>query len=387
MKKIVAIDARMVLPFPHGIGRYVKNIATGLADMAASKELPYEPVFLIDRKFSGLLPSRFTSVPMKSAFLKPSEIMELPKVLKTLRASLYHSPSFSSLAYASCPWIATVHDLNHLHFGDFSKKVYYQFLLKRFARKSQALLTVSEFAKEELTQWLGCSPDKIEVVVNALDPEFSRPLRSPGVSPVVFPVVFPVAFNEKWPGVRSGEYFVCLSNAKPHKNLPFLVKAYLQAREKQPDLPVLVLSADRAELAELGFDAEGVVFTSKLNDFDAKVILQHARAAFFPSLYEGFGLPPLEAIMSGVAVSVSDIPPHREGLQDFTGPSVRWFNPGKSEDWVQAFLNWKEIPAPDSLIQSQPFLAARERAGERYSVSRLSSHMDRIYRRVLRIES
>jgi glycosyltransferase involved in cell wall biosynthesis len=371
MKKIVAIDARMVLSVPHGIGRYVKNLAVGLSELAQSQELPYEPVFLTDRRFPGLLPSRFTAVPVRSAFLKPAEILELPRILKSLRASLYHSPSFSSLAYSPCPWIATVHDLNHLHFGDLSKKAYYHLLLRRFAKNAEALLTVSEFAKQELSQWLPYPADQIEVVMNALDPDFSAPLKNQ------------IPFKEKWPGVRSGEYFVCLSNAKPHKNLPLLVRGYLQAREQSKNLPLLVLSADRSEL---GFDLpgeSGVVFTSKLNDQDAKMILLHARAAFFPSLYEGFGLPPLEAIMSGVPVVVSNIPPHREGLQDFAHPFIRWSNSSKPEEWVQAFVQWNELPTPSSLRESETFLAARQKAQERFSVQRLASHMDQIYRRVL----
>jgi glycosyltransferase involved in cell wall biosynthesis len=374
MKKILVIDGRMVLPHPHGIGRYVKNIATGLAEIAGAGDLPYEPVFLIDQRFPGLLPSRFTSIPVKSPFLKPSEILELPRVLKSLRANLYHSPSFSSLAYAPCPWIATVHDLNHLHYGDVSKRVYYQLLLKRFAKKAEALLTVSEFAKAEMCRWVPCEPEQIEVVVNALDPDFAMPLKAPG------------PFKEKWEGVRSGEYFVCLSNAKPHKNLLFLVKAYLEARKTSKTLPLLVLSADRSELDFEVPNASGVVFTSKLDDQDAKMILQHARAAFFPSLYEGFGLPPLEAMMSGVSITVSDIPPHREGLQDFGGRHVQWFDPKSTSDWVGAFTNWNELPTPQSLRESEHFLASRQRAGERYSVKRLASHMDRIYRRMLRVD-
>jgi glycosyltransferase involved in cell wall biosynthesis len=375
VKKIIVIDARMVLPVPHGIGRYVKNIAVGLSELAQSQELPYEPVFLTDRRFSGYIPSQFVTVPVRSAFLKPSEILELPRILKVLKASLYHSPSFSSLAYSPCPWIATVHDLNHLHFGDLSKKVYYRLLLRRFAKKSKALLTVSEFAKQELSQWLPYPADQIEVVMNALDPDFSAPLRNQ------------TDFKEKWPGVRSGEYFVCLSNAKPHKNLPFLVRAYLQARERAKDLLPLVLSADRSEL---GFDVpegSGLVFTSKLNDQDAKMILRHARAAFFPSLYEGFGLPPLEAMMSGVAVVASDIPPHREGLHDFAHPLMRLLSPIKFDDWIRAFVQWNELPTPASIRDSEAFQAARLRAQERFSIQRLASHMDQIYQRVLRMNS
>jgi hypothetical protein len=227
--------------------------------------------------------------------------------------------------------------------------------LRRFAKKSKALLTVSEFAKQELSQWLPYPADQIEVVMNALDPDFSAPLRNQ------------TDFKEKWPGVRSGEYFVCLSNAKPHKNLPFLVRAYLQARERAKDLLPLVLSADRSEL---GFDVpegSGLVFTSKLNDQDAKMILRHARAAFFPSLY--------------------DIPPHREGLHDFAHPLMRLLSPIKFDDWIRAFVQWNELPTPASIRDSEAFQAARLRAQERFSIQRLASHMDQIYQRVLRMNS
>ena len=91
--------------------------------------------------------------------------------------------------------------------------------------------------------------------------------------------------------------------------------------------------------------------------------------------------------MSGVAIVVSDIPPHREGLHDFALPYVRWLSPLNPDEWVRALTQWKELPTPASLRESQTYLAARQRATERFSVRRLATHMDQIYRRVLRMGS
>jgi glycosyltransferase involved in cell wall biosynthesis len=377
----VIIDARMVFPHPHGIGRYVKNIATGLAEISKSRELGYQPLFLVDQRFSGLIPSCFETVPLKSEFLKPSEILEIPQVLKRWGADLYHSPSFSSLAYSPCPWIVTVHDLNHLQFGNWKQKAYYRLILRRFSRQARALLTVSEFAKTELCDWLSFPPSRIEVVYNALDPGFARPLEdlSGGSG------FRELSASKGW-ALEAGNYFLCLSNPKPHKNLGFLIRAYAQAiSDSQKRLPPLMLSADRSELGEIPANVlDSIVFTSKLTDVEARLALENARAAFFPSVYEGFGLPPLEAIVSGTPVFVSDIPPHREGLRDFQGPWVSWLKPNVRSDWVDAWLQISRettaLATPEEMRVSPRFASERKQALERYSVKRLAEHMDRIYR-------
>jgi glycosyltransferase involved in cell wall biosynthesis len=395
----VVVDARMVFPQAHGIGRYVKNLAIGLAELAERRALSYEPIFLTDHRYSGLLPSVFESVPVQAPFLNPSELLEIPSHLKRIGADAYHSPSFSSLAYAPCPWIATVHDLNHLKYGNAKQKIYYHVLLKRFAKKASALLTVSEFAKKELVDWLHLASARVDVAYNAIEPSFVKPLQP--FTDADRSEFQALSDRQGW-NVRSGEYFICLSNSKPHKNLSFLIRAYLDAckgadytNPRQSAIPKLLVSirADELDFSPDGPLKDQVLFTSHLDDREARLVLTHARAAVFPSQYEGFGLGPLEAIVSGTPVLVSDIAPHREGLCDFNKAGwTQWLSPMDSKAWSQAFQalslgGHATLDEPSVMHADSRFIAARNAAIERYSVKRLAEHMDRIYAGVLGMKS
>ena len=378
VKKRLVIDARMVFPQTHGIGRYVKNLAIGLAEIEKERGLAYEPVFLVGHKHPGLLPNAFEAIPVRAPFLNPSELIEIPSQLKRLGADLYHSPSFSSLAYSPCPWIATIHDLNHLKFGNMKQKIYYRLLLKRFAKNARALLTVSEFAKSELSEWLLLPTSQIEVVYNALESGFVNQVQ---ISSDSARKEFQNLAEQKGWKVRSGEYLICLSNSKPHKNLPHLIDSYVKAAGPA-SLPLLISVGP----SEVAIPANGqVILTSHLNDIEARLVLAHARAAVFPSQYEGFGLGPLEAMVGGTPLLVSDIAPHREGLRDFAVKHTHWMKWLKSDDltgWSEAISDLA-ISDPAGMRVDPRFAAARKAALDRYSVKRLAEHMDRIYTNVL----
>jgi glycosyltransferase involved in cell wall biosynthesis len=337
----VVIDARMVGPVLHGLGRYVSLMVRGLARLGP---LPYQPLVL------GTAGLGFERRETRSPFLHPGELLEIPRLLRREGAALYHSPTFSSLpgALMPCPWIVTVHDLIHLRYGGLARKAYYRGLLRPFARGARALLTVSGASKRELDAWAGVPS---EVVTNALDPSFvSTSARA------------------------SGNYFFCLSNPKPHKNVGLLVEAYSAFRAQAgPGAPELVLSLAPPR------PVPGVRGTGELPEAEASALVAGARAVFFPSLEEGFGLPPLEAAAIGVPIYVSAIPPHREVLSDLAPAEAGWVEPRDFHGWVNAFHRAMRGEVPGASA------ASRARLAERFSVERLARHMDRIYRRVLGI--
>ncbi|MBU6376087.1 MAG: glycosyltransferase family 4 protein [Bdellovibrionales bacterium] len=313
-KRKLVIDARMVGSVPHGIARYVSLIARTFE--RSLSELPVEPWYLIDFGRNPQPDSRSfpkeRCIAVKAPFLSVRELWEVPKLLKREGASWFWSPSFSSYLGLPCPWMVTVHDLNHLYFGSLFQKLYYRFLLKPFCLQAARVLTVSEFSRGELANWLGLSRDQIAIVPNAIDPDF---------------VTASVVSLSEAP--QKG-YFLCLGSPKPHKNVRVLLEAYCSLRASQAalgvDVPELVLSGVRSAVdlrLPQAFD-EGVRFMPSIPENELKSWIAGAIAMVFPSTYEGFGLPPVEAAALGTPVIVSDISAHREGLRS-VAREVFWF--------------------------------------------------------------
>jgi glycosyltransferase involved in cell wall biosynthesis len=342
-KKRVIIDARMVGGVGHGIGNYVLDLAASLKERA----LPFELFFLVAKGSNSPLrsyPHRESSL----RFLHPLEPWLLARELEG--ADLFHSPSFMSLASYPCPHVQTVHDLNHLRFGSLPQKIYYRRLLLPSLRSARALLSVSRGAAEEIRGWLrGFGVEKeIELAPNA--------------------IAAPAA-PEKKILERMGlkEYFFCLSNPKPHKNLEMLARAHYNARSRGDCLP-LALSAK-------GEFQEGVVWLGALAPGEITALFEGARALLFPSLYEGFGRPPLEAALAGCPPVVSDIPVHREALSGVK--EAEFLSPTDPRAWEEKMLALSQAPRKPVSEESRGWIRRT------YSLARLGDKMEAIYRAAL----
>ena len=163
---IVAIDARMIGPYGHGIAEYVRDLVLGLQDI---KDRKYEIHLLISKNLpQNDVLRNFPHTLVKAPFLSARELLEVPRVLNKLKANLFHSPSFSAFPFLPIPAIYTVHDLIHLHFGTWAQKAYYQFVLKPTLLRAAQVCTVSNFSRKEIAQWLGWPEERIAVVKNAI---------------------------------------------------------------------------------------------------------------------------------------------------------------------------------------------------------------------------
>ena len=186
----------------------------------------------------------------------------------------------------------TIHDLIHLHVRDeqaLFKAAYYRFVVRPSARKADHVLTVSEYSKAEIVKWAGILPEKVVVVGNGVGPEFkpSGPSYQPG---------FP--------------YILYVGNRKLHKNVPRLLAAFSQVAQQVPEVRLMLSGAPDDNTCHLALRLgiyNRLVFAGHIAEPELPAFYRGASVVTLPSLYEGFGLPPLEAMACGTPVVVSGI--------------------------------------------------------------------------------
>jgi len=207
------------------------------------------------------------------------------------------------------PSVVTVHDLGYLHLPDTHPRLerwYLDWSTRRHARIAQRLIADSEATRHDLIQCYNASPEKIRVVYPGRDES-----------------LLPVVDRDQIERAESrydvaGDYLLYLGTLRPRKNLYRLVQAFARAK-RDLDTSVSLVLAGKAgphamELAQLADElhiADSVVFTGYIRDEDKAALLSGALGLVFPSLYEGFGLPLLEAMSCGVPIltsSVSSLP-------------------------------------------------------------------------------
>src|SRR6266404_606393 len=259
----ILYDARWI--GPHGIGRFAGQLAKLLPELRElqRKRRPWHP---LDPALLGLELWR-----------------EGPK--------LFFSPGYNSPVGWPKPFVFTLHDLNHLCVSENSnalKRAYYQHVIRPACHRAAFVLTVSEYSKREIMAWAGVDFGKIINVGNGVGEPFT---------------VNGAKYEPGYP------YLLYVGSHKPHKNLPQLLQAYAisgickDIRLVMTGIPSRELTASVDELSLNG----NVHFVGTANNEDLARLYRGALGFVFPSLYEGFGLPPLEAMACGVSVLASNV--------------------------------------------------------------------------------
>ncbi len=301
----------------HGISRYALEMACRL------------PALAPDLRISGLtgpegLPTGLGTltprIPLHRCpvdFLSPLEQPALAGSLAVLKPDLFHATSFSLPALWPGRLVATLHDANHLalaeNYGP-GRRAYYKLIVGPRAKRAQALITVSEFSREELARYLGLSPYRLQVIPNGVDARYQQPVPSELKD-----------FRERH-GLPP-RFFLTVGNTKAHKNLGLLA-------DIAESLPVpMVLLAGKGAAWELGFP-EGTIELSEVPEDDMPRLYGAATALLMPSRYEGFGLPVLEAMACGCPVVAA----RTSSLPEVTGESALLLSPDDKDGWREAAL-------------------------------------------------
>lgn len=305
-----------------GIGRYLRTILHSILD---NIENQYILLGNSDELKSYRLYDNVEIIELGNKIYSPLEHIELKRKIPV--CDIFFSPHFIT-PFFNLPAkkrITTVHDTFHLSdMADFGilKKAYLKFLYRNAIVKSDLILTVSHATERSLASIFPKSIGKIKVIYNSVDLDILN--KSSETSP------------------ESVEYALFVGNIKPHKNLLRLVNVF--KRMNNNDFKLVIVGDKEnfingiTDFDKILIDQDNIIFTGKVSD--EKLVSYYSNAEFliFPSLFEGFGYPPLEAMLCGTPVVSSSI----EVIKEICGEAVYYFNPFDENDMFEKITNFIE---------------------------------------------
>lgn len=211
--------------------------------------------------------------------------------LRRLRSGVYFSPGFNGPIRAPIPFVFSIHDLIHLRFPEASspvRRAYYRLIVLPASRRAFRVITGSEYSRGTILDWTGLPPERVVAVGYGVSGDFA-----PGGA----------RYEPGYP------YFLYVGRREPHKNIPRLVEGFAASRASAAIRLLFTGSPERRieELAARHRVRGAIHFTGTLSDPDLAACYRGAVALAFPSLYEGFGLPIIEAMACGVPVLASNV--------------------------------------------------------------------------------
>ncbi len=284
----------------HGIGRFARHVLA---------ELDYRPV------------------PLAIHPAAPLDSWRLARALSGLtRKDLFFSPGYNSPLFCPSPFVFTIHDLSHIYCPENTSPVirlYYATVMKRACQRAVRILTVSEFTRTQIIEWSGVPSEKVFNVGCGVDAAYR-----PGGDSYGFPF----------------SYLLCVSNRKRHKNEFRVVEAFAKSGLGAQTKLVFTGNPTReiTECIERHHVSEAVHFVGTVPEEKLPALYRGAKALVFPSLYEGFGLPVLEAMACGTPVVTSNT----TAMPEVAGDAALLVDPTSVEQIAKAM---KQVVSDQSL--------------------------------------
>ena len=313
--KKVAIDARMI--GMSGIGTYIQNLmSAGIYDIALGRADEI-------KKYSNV--SEIIDYDVKIYGIK--EQLKFPyRSLKKMKPDILHIPHYNVPIFYRGRMFVTIHDLTHLVLPEILPNkfayIYAWVMLWIACHKAEKIFTVSENTKKDILRYYKIDPNKIVVTYNGVNSERFRKKELDEYS----------YLYEKYSIPKNKKILMYVGNLKPHKNLKRLLEAFSQIEQKENSILILVGKAfDTHDVSEYEDEyriRDKVIHTGMVSDEELVDFYNLADIFVFPSLYEGFGLPPLEAMACGTPVACSN----SSSLPEVVGDAAVMFDATNVDD-------------------------------------------------------
>jgi glycosyltransferase involved in cell wall biosynthesis len=314
---MIRIGVNALYLIPGSVGGteiYLRNLLVALAEIDSVNQY-----FVFTNRETGadLVPPRPNFIhspqPVRASF-RPARILweqfALPLAVRGHQLNVLFNPGFTAPLGGGCPMVTVFHDLQHQRHPEYFRWFdlpFWNFFVRASARRSAGWIAVSQATRDDLQDYYGVNA---EVIHHGVEPQF-----------------FEIATRR-----QPKDYLLCVSTTHPHKNLERLLRVHAQTK----DAPRLVLTGVRGlaakEIESLAGDA--VQITGWIPREQLYELYRCALGFVYPSTFEGFGMPVLEAMAAGVPVACSEIPP----LREIAGSTVHHFDPSSDRQIQNALM-------------------------------------------------
>jgi glycosyltransferase involved in cell wall biosynthesis len=314
-----------------GIGHYTLELARALAALAPEHEFEVVSPSPFPTTFTPAPNLHFIDAHARGLRRRYWWPVGLPLYCRSASFALFHGTNFDLPYWTNCPTVLTIHDLSLLLFP----QTHEEHLVRRarrvlplMVRKATAIITPSETVKRELCEHLGVSGDKVFAI-----PEAARVCFYPAPASETEPV-------RQRLGIQP-EFLLFVGTVEPRKNLLTLARAFGRIAKTHARIQLVIagqkgwLSDDLMAYLEGSEIHDRVLFTGHLSDDDLRALYSGCRVFVYPSLYEGFGLPLLEAMACGAPVVTSNV----GSIVETVGPTAWLISPTDANELAQAITS------------------------------------------------
>ncbi|MFC1687810.1 glycosyltransferase family 4 protein [Patescibacteria group bacterium] len=332
----IGIDARFYGTTGKGLGRYTQKLIEYLERFDQENEYV---ILLRKENWDQYTPhnNNFHKVLADYQWYTLQEQIQFPRLLSQQKLDLVHFPHFNVPVFFKGKFIVTIHDLILTHYptiraSTLSPILYmfkhraYKYVITKAVKKAQKILTVSEFTKNDIIKHFHLTdPSRVAVTYEGVD------------------IPNDIISNDEKDNLLkrftiTKPYVLYVGNVYPHKNLEKFIKAFKDIITRDKDLLFVLVGKEdyffkrlRAQVERTDL-SKNIVFTGFVTDSELFTLYANARLFVFPSLYEGFGLPPLEAMSAGTPVVAS----RATSIPEVCGDAAVYFDPNNIYDMIQS---------------------------------------------------